>query len=69
MEFTQEEILERYNRLDAGMKEIASSDEVMKDARDIGRESGLRIDKVDALIEEVGFVMLGLRKTDEFIPV
>lgn len=68
MEFKQEEILEKYNELSQGMKDIVSSDEVMQDLREIGRESGLRIDKVDALIEEAGFVMLGLRKTSDFIP-
>ncbi len=69
MEFTQEQILERYNKLDAGMRDIVSSDEVMSDLRTIGRESGLRIDKVDALIEEAGFVMLGLRDTSDFVKV
>lgn len=64
---TPKEISDKYFSLPEDMKRVISDESVAYDLEQLGVKYGLRVDKIDTFIEEVSFIMLGFKKTNEFI--
>ena len=65
--YNRPELEQRYERLPAVLKEALFSAEVAEKIFEIGKKSGLTIEKVGFVAEETGFVILGLTPPREFV--
>lgn len=65
--FTPEQIHERFESLPDDIQTVISAPETAELIESIGRNRGLRIDKIGALIEYSGLIMLGFIKSNEFV--
>ncbi len=67
MELTQELLEERLNSLPEDIRRAVTDDAVLRDIQELGNKYTLRLDKIGILTNEVALVMLGLKKTSDFI--
>ncbi len=67
MQITQDMINQRYAELPADIQRVITSDLVSNNLEVLGQKYKLRVDKVGDLIDEVGMVMLGFKKSSDFI--
>ncbi|MBU6415069.1 hypothetical protein KGQ34_02420 [Patescibacteria group bacterium] len=63
----QEELLKRYEALPQDLKEIMMSVETAEIIFEIGKKFGLNIEKTGKLAEEIGFVILGVVPSKDFV--
>lgn len=66
--FTTEEIQARFEQLPAEIQAAATSTEVQDKIRAISDKHSLHVDQFGELVEEIGLVMLGLRRSNMFVP-
>jgi|GEM_PF-2042280 len=64
--FTQQQVLDAYERLPEPIKEAIFEEATTEKIQMIGKKHGLLLDKLGALAEDVGYVMLGLIPAKEF---
>lgn len=64
---TPKEISDKFQELPEDMKKAISDETVAYNLQEIGNKYGLRVDKIDTFISEVSLIMLGFKKTNEFI--
>ncbi len=64
--FTQQQTLDAYDKLPSLAKDAIFAEATTEKIQAIGKKHGLLIDKMGALAEDVGYVMLGLIKVNEF---
>lgn len=67
MKITPEMISEKFNSLPVDMQEAISSDQVSEHLETLALKYKLRVDKMGDMIDEVGLVMLGFKKSSAFI--
>lgn len=67
MKITPEMISEKFNSLPVDMQEAISSDQVSQHLETLGLKYKLRVDRMGDMIDEVGLVMLGFKKSSAFI--
>ena len=67
MKYTSEQIKERLDNLPPHLKEVMGSTETSKTIRTISQKHKLHIDQMGILSEEIGLVMLGLTRPNEFM--
>lgn len=67
-EYTDEQILEMYENLPEDLKGAIFSVEMTEAVKKIGEKYQLAIDKIGALGNETGMVMLGVTHSRDFIP-
>lgn len=65
---TNEQILEKYEKLPEDLKEVIFSVEMSETIKKIGEKYGLYVDKIGELGNETGMVMLGLISVKDYIP-
>ncbi len=63
----QEELLNRYEALPQDLKETMMSVETAETIFEIGKKFGLNIEKTGKLAEEIGFVILGIIPSKDFV--
>lgn len=63
----QEELLNRYEALPQDLKETMMSVETAETIFEIGKKFGLNIEKTGKLAEEIGFVILGVIPSKDFV--
>lgn len=63
----QEELLKRYEALPQDLKDTMMSVETAETIFEIGKKFGLNIEKTGKLAEEIGFVILGVIPSKDFI--
>ena len=64
--FSQEKIDAQYKKLPEPLREALYSAEIAQKIFEIGKKNGLNVDKIGLLAEEVGYVILGLTRGNEF---
>jgi len=64
--FSQEKIDAQYKKLPEPLREALYSAENAQKIFEIGKKNGLNVDKIGLLAEEVGYVILGLTRGNEF---
>ncbi|MEK7649814.1 MAG: hypothetical protein AAB367_02565 [Patescibacteria group bacterium] len=64
--FTQQQVLDAYERLPEPIKDAIFEEATTEKIQAIGKKHGLLLDKLGALAEDVGYVMLGLIPAKEF---
>jgi hypothetical protein len=64
--FTQQQVLDAYEHLPEPIKEAIFEEATTERIQAIGKKHGLLLDKMGALAEDVGYVMLGLIPVKEF---
>jgi len=67
MNITKEMAFERFDSLPKDMQRAINDDSVSDAIREIGDKYEVRMDKMERLVSEVGLIMLGFKKTNEFI--
>lgn len=67
MEYTDEQILEMYKKLPEDLRNAIFSVEMTEAVKKIGEKYQLAIDKIGALGNETGMVMLGVTHSRDFI--
>src|SRR3989338_346599 len=65
--FTQEKVDAQYKKLPEPLREALYSAEIAQKIFEIGKKNGLNVDKIGLLAEEVGYVILGLTRGNEFV--
>ncbi|MEK7576243.1 MAG: hypothetical protein AAB482_00975, partial [Patescibacteria group bacterium] len=65
--FTQQEILDRYDKLPQAVRDAIFSDSNSDKMLSIGRKHGLLLNKIGVLAAETGYVMVGLTHPNEFV--
>ncbi|OGZ46206.1 MAG: hypothetical protein A3C84_01670 [Candidatus Ryanbacteria bacterium RIFCSPHIGHO2_02_FULL_48_12] len=65
MNISHEELLERYEKLPQILKDAIFAEATADKVFNIGKKHGLTIDKLGNLATEIGYVVLGVSKTDE----
>lgn len=60
------DLQKKFESLPSDLKDALTSVDLSEKLQRIGKDQGLHLDQVDALMEEIGFVMLGETKPDEF---
>lgn len=68
MNFTPQQIKERYKTLPQDLRDVYFSEETAEKLAVIGKANNLRTDQIGLLADETGLVMLGLTSTSEYIP-
>lgn len=68
MEYSIEQLEEAFNNLPEDIKDAIQSSDLLKDVQLVGYGNKLHIDQIGALGEEVGYVLLGLTKINNFLP-
>lgn len=66
MQNDQTDLQSKFDSLPEAIKEAITSVDFSNHLQTIGRNNGLHIDELDALLEEVGFVMLGETHSKDF---
>lgn len=64
--FISQKLAEQYEKLPEDLKQAVYSEDIALKLFDLGRKYGITIEKNGFLAEEVGYVILGLEKTEEF---
>lgn len=67
MNFTPQQIKERYKTLPQNLRDVYFSEETAEKLTAIGKANNLRVDQIGLLADETGLVMLGLVSTSEYI--
>jgi hypothetical protein len=67
MEFSIEQIEKQLATLPSAIKRAFFSTETAEHIQDIGERHGLLLDKIDDLIEETGFTLIGLKPAKQFV--
>jgi len=67
MQVTKEQVSEKFESLPDDIKRAITDDSVSENLKQLGFKYKLRVDKIGDLIDEVGMVMLGFKKTGDFI--
>jgi hypothetical protein len=67
MDYTQEQIEAKLNSLPKDLRDAIASVEIGALVASIGDEEGLMLDQAADLMDEVGYVMLGLTRTSDFV--
>ncbi|MEK7622179.1 MAG: hypothetical protein AAB415_03290 [Patescibacteria group bacterium] len=67
MTFTTEQLEEKYRSLPEVLKETMAGIETAETISGIGKKYQLHIDQIGELADEIGLVMLGLVKTEDFV--
>lgn len=67
MDYSPETLEKQYNALPDDVKTAISSEETATKLRGIAEQNGLLEDRVETLINETGFVMLGLTHPSSFV--
>ncbi|MDO8492882.1 MAG: hypothetical protein Q7S34_04540 [bacterium] len=62
----ENDLQKKFETLPEALKDALTSVDLSQKLQLIGKSQGLHLDQVDALMEEIGFVMLGETKPDEF---
>ena len=65
--FTAQEIQGKFDKLPEEVREAITSAEVNEKIEAIGKKNGLLIDQMGELADEVGLVMLGLSRSNDFV--
>lgn len=65
--YTKQQLQEQYEKLPAVLKDALYSVETADKVHEIGKKSGLTIEKMGFMAEEIGRVILGLTRPGEFI--
>lgn len=68
MEYSIEQLEGAFNNLPNDIKDAIQSSDLLKDVQLVGYGNKLHIDQIGALGEEVGYVLLGLTKINNFLP-
>lgn len=66
MNYDSEELEEKFSKLPKGVLDAINSVDFAQKLTKIGADNKLHIDQIDELLEEVGYVMLGDTKPDDF---
>lgn len=66
-EFSTEQVQSAFEKLPQELKDAISSADVMGKIRDIGNRHNLHIDQIGELVDQVGLVMLGLKRSSDFV--
>jgi len=66
--YSTDEAKKRYESLPSEIKNLIYSPEMSFTVQQIGQKNKLHIDQIDSLNTEIGQVMLGFVKTEEFLP-
>ena len=64
---TPQELAERFQELPQQMQEAVGDESVAYDIQQIGIKYKIRVDKIDMLITLVAHIMLGFKKSNEFV--
>lgn len=67
IDFTKEQLEEKYRNLPADLRQALDSTEIYEDFQAISKKHGLHIDKAGILEEEVTIVLLGLVPSSKFV--
>jgi len=67
MDYTQEEILKKYQSLPEDIQEAIFSMDTANIIQKIAKENSLNVEKMGTLADETGLLMLGITKPSEFI--
>jgi len=67
MQYTSEQLKSQYQKLPENLKDALASVEGVETVKSIGKNYHLRIDEMSELSDEIGLVMLGLAKPEEFV--
>ena len=64
------ELIEKQlEKVDPIIKNVFFSVEVAEEIAKIGEENGLLLDQVDSLIEETGYMVIGLKRADDYVNI
>jgi hypothetical protein len=69
MEFSEKKIREKYDNASPAIQEVLLGTWITEDVSIIGRNLGIRIDKIDVIIRVVGFVVLNLIPLSRLISI
>lgn len=64
--FTPQQLQEAYKKLPGDIKKLYSSEEVTNKLYNTGQKYNLHVDQIGGLVDEVGWVMVGLNPTQKF---
>ena len=67
MDYPSQQLEEKYRSLPEDLKEVLAEVKTAETIYNIGQKNNLHVDQIGELADEVGLVMLGLTKTEEFI--
>lgn len=67
MDYTPEIIEQKFNALPDDVKNVLSSEQTAAALDEIGTKNGLLEDRVDVLVNETGYILLGLSHPSQFI--
>ncbi len=67
MDYTPEILEEKFDALPDDVKNVLSSEQTSKVLDDIGTQNGLLEDRIEILVNETGFVLLGLSHPSQFV--
>ena len=65
--YTPEQLQEKFDSLPQDIQQAITSETVSGNLEILGQKYSLRVDKIGDLIDEVGMVMLGFKKSSDFI--
>lgn len=65
--YTQQQIDERYEKLPDVLKDAMFSPDIADKMVEVGKKSGLTLDKIGEIAEETGYVVLGLTAPKDFV--
>ena len=66
-EFTSEEIQAQFEKLPKELQDAISSPDIHDKIQKIGGKHNLHIDQIGELVDQIGLVMLGLKKASNFV--
>lgn len=67
MNTPEQNLLERYQKLPQVLKDAIFAEATADKVFNIGKQRGLTIDKIGEMAKEIGYVMLGITKPNEFV--
>ncbi|PIR47079.1 MAG: hypothetical protein COV07_00865 [Candidatus Vogelbacteria bacterium CG10_big_fil_rev_8_21_14_0_10_45_14] len=67
MRFDQQQIRDAFQRLPRAVGDIVSSVDTASTVMKIGEKNGLHLDQIGKLADEIGYLIVGLTKKDEFV--
>ncbi len=66
-QFTQQEIQDQFDRLPTEIQDAINASDLPDKINIIGKKYLLRVDQLGELVDEIGLVILGLRRSSDFI--
>jgi glucose-6-phosphate-specific signal transduction histidine kinase len=66
-QFTQQEIQDQFNRLPTEIQDAINASELPDKIGVIGKKYSLHTDQLGELVDEIGLVILGLRRSSDFV--